>query len=191
MWKDFVVVIFCVLVLIAVIYLAIDASSHQVKPITSNQINTMALNLTSSVFTNNGNIPAKYTCDADNIIPPLEIQGADPNARSLVLIMDDPDAASVVGHTFDHWVKFNIDPKTRRIDEGKEPLGTSGKNGAGAMTYTGPCPPNGEHHYHFKLYSLDTELALAEGATKAEVEAAMQGHILQEAELVGLYNRSK
>jgi Raf kinase inhibitor-like YbhB/YbcL family protein len=151
----------------------------------------MALDLTSPVFENNGNIPSKYTCDGANIIPPLSITGTDPNAKSLTLIVDDPDAASVVGHTFDHWVKFNIDPKTMQIEEGKEPLGTAGKGGANNLTYTGPCPPNGLHHYHFKLYSLDTVLALAEGATKVEVEAAMQGHILQQTELIGLYNRTK
>ncbi len=150
----------------------------------------MALNLTSSAFVNNGNIPPKYTCDGASIIPPLQIEGVDPNAKSLTLIVDDPDAAGAPGGVFDHWLKFNIDPKTIQIEEGKEPLGTAGKNGAGGMTYTGPCPPSGTHHYHFKLYALDSMLTLSEGATKTEVEAAMQGHILQQTELIGLYHRS-
>lgn len=150
----------------------------------------MALNIKSSAFENNGDIPSKYSCDGQNIIPPLSISGVDPEAESLVLIMDDPDAASVVGRTFDHWVVFNIDPTTTEIEEGKSPDGISGNNGAGKPAYTGPCPPNGLHHYHFKLYSVDTELSLKEGAKKAEVEETMDGHVLQQAELIGLYNRT-
>ncbi|HZS42956.1 MAG TPA: YbhB/YbcL family Raf kinase inhibitor-like protein [Candidatus Paceibacterota bacterium] len=198
-FKDFLFIVFAVVVLVIVIYLGSQSSNlnspnglsstSREAVISNNKNNNMALNLSSLAFSNNSNIPAKYTCDSENIVPPLKIEGTDPNAKSLVLIVDDPDAASVVGHTFDHWVKFNIDPRTLTIEEGKEPLGTAGKGGANNLTYTGPCPPNGTHHYHFKLYSLDTKLTLPEGSTKAEVEAAMQGHILQQTELIGLYTR--
>jgi len=191
-------VIFCVLVLIFVIYLASHsspvngpASATSTAIIGTNRNNSMALSLSSSAFSNNGEIPAKFTCDGENINPPLTIEGADPKAKSLALILDDPDAQSVVGYTYIHWVKFNIDPKTINIDEGKEPLGTPGKGSGNNLTYDGPCPPNGTHHYHFQLYSLDSELALPEGATATEVMAAMQGHILQQTELVGLYSRTK
>jgi Raf kinase inhibitor-like YbhB/YbcL family protein len=181
--------IVCVLVIIFVIFSAAHPSQEVSQSINNNPQSNMALNIKSASFNNNGNIPAKYTCDGENINPPLQFEGVDPNAKSLVLIMDDPDAASVVGHTFDHWVKFNIQPTVMVVEEGKEPLGTAGKNGGGGLTYTGPCPPSGTHHYHFKLYSLDENLSLGEGATKTEVEAAMKGHILQEAELIGLYSR--
>jgi|TARA_Y100000310_G_scaffold288684_2_gene314556 hypothetical protein len=149
------------------------------------------LQLTSPAFKHNESIPSQYTCDGDNVVPPLEISGVDPSAESLVLVMDDPDVPKSIrpDGMYDHWVKFNVPVGTLMIQEGKEPEGTSGLGTGGSLAYHGPCPPDREHRYFFKLYSLDTELALEEGATKKDVEAAMEGHIIQQAELLGLYKR--
>lgn len=145
------------------------------------------LKLTSSAFEHNGKIPSKYTCDGEGINPAFEISGVDENAKSLVLIMDDPDAPSGV---WDHWVKFNIATSTTEIKKASEPKGTSGVGTGGNKDYFGPCPPDREHRYFFKLFALDIELELEEGATKKQVEKAMEGHILQQAELIGLYERN-
>lgn len=159
------------------------------KDIINNQDILMdTLKLTSSAFELNGKIPSQYTCDGEGINPPLRISGVDEKAKSLVLIMDDPDAPS---GTWDHWVKFNISTSTTEIKERSEPDGVSGTGTSGNKEYFGPCPPDREHRYFFKLFSLDTELELEEGATKKEVEKAMKGHILQSAELIGLYERVK
>ncbi|MCK4386932.1 MAG: YbhB/YbcL family Raf kinase inhibitor-like protein [Candidatus Pacebacteria bacterium] len=148
--------------------------------------NTQKLSLISSVFANQADIPSKYTCDGENVNPPLEIFGVSENAKSLVLIMDDPDAPM---GTWDHWIKFNMPVATERIEEGKEPEGISGQGTGGGLDYAGPCPPDKQHRYFFKLYALDTELTLPEGSAKAKIEKAMEGHILQEAELMGKYER--
>lgn len=156
------------------------------------------MKLTSSAFQHNGTIPSKYTCDGQNISPPLRIEGVPSNAKSLVLIMDDPDIPAEVKQSrgiqvFDHWVLFNIAPTTSSIKENSS-VGTSGKNGRGESQYTGPCPPPQyepkEHRYFFKLYALDSTLNLKEGATKNEVEKAMSGHIIAQTELIGRYQRS-
>lgn len=152
------------------------------------------MKLTSSAFPNNGKIPSKYTCDGDNINPPLSISEVPAAAKSLVLIMDDPDIPDFVKQKFgikvwDHWIVFNLPPETQEIVEGKNPPGVLGKNTGGKNAYGGPCPPDQEHRYFLKLYALDTTLKLNEGVTKAEVEKAMLGHILAKAELVGRYER--
>jgi Raf kinase inhibitor-like YbhB/YbcL family protein len=155
------------------------------------ETNMKKLTLTSAAFKNNGKIPAKYTCDGDSITggisPQLAISGVPADAKTLVLIMDDPDA---LAGTWDHWIIFNIQPATNNIQEGEEPDGRAGNNSWGRAGYGGPCPPTGTHRYFFKLFSLDTELELAEGASKKEIESAMEGHILQKAELIGLYERN-
>lgn len=144
------------------------------------------MKLTSSAFTHNGNIPSEFTCDGSDLSPPLTISDVPANAKSLVLICDDPDAP--VG-TWDHWVVFNIPASTIQIPKGTEPNGVAGKNSWGRTGYGGPCPPSGTHRYFFKLYALDTMLNLPAGSTKKQIEAAMQGHILAKAELIGLYKR--
>ncbi|MBI2660123.1 YbhB/YbcL family Raf kinase inhibitor-like protein [Candidatus Woesearchaeota archaeon] len=144
------------------------------------------MKLTSSAFSHNGAIPSEYTCDGDDLSPPLSINDVPSNAKSLVLISDDPDAP--VG-TWDHWVVFNIPAATKEIQKGTEPNGIGGRNSWGRTGYGGPCPPSGTHRYFFKLYALDTELNLPEGSTKKDVERAMQGHILTNAELMGTYKR--
>ena len=149
------------------------------------EIEMVELKITSPAFEHNGSIPEKYTCDGSDISPPLEISGVPAEAKSLVLINDDPDAP--VG-TWDHWIVFNIPPTTTEITENSVP-GTQGKNSFRKLDYGGPCPPSGEHRYFFKLYALDTELDIGEESSKPSVESAMEGHILAQGELVGKYSR--
>lgn len=147
------------------------------------------LMISSPAFEHGALMPGKYTCDGENINPPLEISGIPAGAKSLVLIMDDPDAPSGI---WDHWLKWNIpvaSGTTVIVKEGEAPLGVSGRGTGGQTNYQGPCPPSGTHRYFFKVYALDTELALPEGGSKAELEAAMAGHVLAQGELVGRYSR--
>ncbi|RJQ19964.1 YbhB/YbcL family Raf kinase inhibitor-like protein [Candidatus Woesearchaeota archaeon] len=144
-------------------------------------------------FEHGKDIPATHTCDGANTIPPLLISDVPPGTKTLALIMDDPDIPDFVKQKmgidiFDHWILFNIPPGTKTLGPGNTP-GTHGKNSPGKNEYTGPCPPDRKHRYFFKLYALDRSLPLAEGATKKEVISAMNGHILAQAELVGLYER--
>lgn len=157
---------------------------------------TNDMQLTSTAFAHNGSIPEAYTCEGENRIPPLSWSGIPEGTKSLALIMDDPDIPESVKQSrgidvFDHWVVFNMPATTTAVTEGQEPAGTPGNNGRGATGYTGPCPPDREHRYFFRLYALDDELALAPGATKAQVIAAMQGKIIDTAELIGLYNKKE
>jgi Raf kinase inhibitor-like YbhB/YbcL family protein len=139
----------------------------------------------SSVFEPSKPIPKKYTCDGNDINPPLTIEGSPKEAKTLVLIIDDPDAPR---GTFDHWVVWNIPASTSKIGENTVP-GKEGTNGAGQPSYMGPCPPGGTHRYFFKVYALDTELNLGINSRKKDVEKAMQNHILAKGELIGLYTR--
>lgn len=147
------------------------------------------MELTSDAFENNGMIPEKYTCDGENTNPSLQISDVPEEAKSLVLIMDDPDAVKPAGKVWDHWIVFNIPPITTEIPEEKEPEGIHGKGTAGNLNYHGPCPPDAEHTYVFKIYALDTELDLKEGATKEEVEGLIEGHVIESAQLLGRYER--
>ncbi len=154
------------------------------------------MKLTSPAFNHNGKIPSKYTCDGENINPPLTITDIPATAKSLVLLMDDPDIPEIAKKNFnievwDHWVVFNMPPTLRTMEEGENPPGIFGKNTRGNNAYGGPCPPDREHRYFFKLYALDTMLELKEGATRAEVEIVMKEHIVAKAELLGRYERVK
>lgn len=151
------------------------------------------MRLTSPVFAHGGLIPALYTCDGDNVNPPLEIAGVPAAAVSLALIMDDPDVPKRArpDGMWDHWLVFNIPPALARIEENREPPGVHGIGTAGNHDYHGPCPPDREHRYFFKLYALDCQLDLPAGATKPQLEAAMAGHILATAELMGRYDRPR
>jgi len=142
------------------------------------------LTITSSVFENNGFIPAKYTCDGADVNPPLKIQGIPEGTQSLVLIIDDPDAPM---GTWDHWVVWNI-PPVEKIDEDSVP-GIEGPNSSNKRSYGGPCPPSGTHRYFFKVYALDTKLDLKPNSRKKDVERGIKGHILAKGEIVGLYRR--
>jgi hypothetical protein len=142
------------------------------------------MKLSSPEFENNAMIPKRFTCQGEDINPPLIIEGVPEGARSLALIVDDPDAPM---GTWVHWVVFNI-PIVSKIEEDSIP-GRQGVNDFGRKSYGGPCPPFGTHRYFFKIYALDTELNLHEGIDKDSLERAMQGHILGKAELIGLYKK--
>lgn len=147
----------------------------------------MTLHLMSSAFNQNGPIPSKYTCDGDNISPPLRWEGAPKETKSYVLIVDDPDAPR---KTWTHWVVYNISPTTSECKEGAAPGGAlQGVNDFGNANYGGPCPPSGTHRYFFKLYALDTVVTLPRGASQQQVEAQIKPHILGEAQLMGTYSR--
>lgn len=149
------------------------------------------MQFTSPEFNNNSRIPSEYTCDGKDINPPLEISGVPQGAKSLVIIMDDPDVPKHLraDGMWDHWIKFNIPPTIIKIVAGEEPKGVSGLGTSGNLQYHGPCPPDREHRYFFKLYALDSNLSLSEGVIKKEVEKAIKGHILEQAVLVGVYER--
>lgn len=151
------------------------------------------LKLTSPKFDNNGKLLSLYTCDGQDINPPLEISGVPNDAKSLVIIMTDPDVPKHLrtDGLWDHWIKFNIPPHTTSITENQEPQGLAGLGTSNNLKYHGPCPPDREHRYFFKLYALDTMLDLKEGVSKSEVERAMDGHILEQTELICLYERQK
>jgi len=139
----------------------------------------------SPVFESNKQIPKKYSCDGEEVNPPLTVDGIPTAAKKLALVVDDPDAPR---GTFDHWVVYNI-PPTTKIGENSVP-GTQGVNSANQHGYIGMCPPSGTHRYFFKVYALDTKLDLKpENTHKKDLEKAMQGHILAKGELIGLYNR--
>lgn len=145
------------------------------------------LKLSSSAFKHNDSIPSKYTCDGADVNPPLVIENAPLNAKSLALIVDDPDAPS---GNWVHWVVWNIDPTTNEIRENTVPSGAlQGINDFRRHDYGGPCPPSGTHRYFFKLYALDMMLGLGPKANKAELERAMKGHVIAQVELIGLYRR--
>jgi len=147
----------------------------------------MAIVLTSSAFNEGETIPKKYTCDGEDLSPPLSWSGVPGDTKSLALIVDDPDAP---GGTFVHWVQFDISPDVQGFQEGMKGAGVEGINDFRRRGYSGPCPPRGsDHHYFFKLYALDEKLNLAAGASKREVERAMQGHILAQGQLTGKYRR--
>lgn len=152
-----------------------------------NQKEMLKMRVSSPSFKNFGRIPDKYTCKGLNVNPEINIEEVPSEAKSLVLIIDDPDAPM---GTWDHWILFNIDPKVRRIKEDSVPENaTKGINSFGTLEYGGPCPPSGSHRYFFKVYALDRVLDLSEGATKKEVERRMQGHIIDRAEIIGLYSK--
>jgi Raf kinase inhibitor-like YbhB/YbcL family protein len=149
------------------------------------------MKLESPAFEHGGKIPSKHTCDGENTNPPLTISDVPSEAKSLVLIMDDPDVPKTIREDgmWDHWVVFNIPPDVREIKEGEEPEGVHGAGTGGNEDYFGPCPPDREHRYFFKLYALDANLDLPGKARKQQVEEAMGGHLIVQAELMGLYER--
>ena len=146
------------------------------------------IKITSSAFQEGGNIPSKSTCDGSDTSPPLQITGIPSEAKSLVLIADDPDAP---GGLFTHWLVWNIPPQTNSIAEGSAPKGVHGTNDFGKPDYKGPCPPPGTHRYSFKIYALDHELDLRGGAKRGQLDAAMKGHVVAQGVLVGRYARKK
>jgi len=147
------------------------------------------MKITSPAFEHNQSIPQKFTCDGDNVNPPLQFSDVPEGTKSLALIVDDPDAP--VG-LWVHWTAWNIKSDTTEITENAVPSGgVEGVTSFGNSGYGGPCPPDGEHRYFFKLYALDTELDLSTESDKEDLEEAIVGHVLDKAELIGLYKRQK
>ena len=156
----------------------------------------MPMTIESPSFAHDHAIPARHTCDGPDVSPPLAWAGVPPGAKSLALIVDDPDAPDPASPkmTWVHWVLYNIPPDVAGLKEGgaikDRPAGTlQGTNDWQRAGYGGPCPPIGRHRYFFKLYALDTVLPDLKHPTKAALEKAMQGHVLARSELVGLYRR--
>ncbi len=146
------------------------------------------LTLRSSAFDDGNPIPEQYGYTESNINPPLTIEGVPRNAESLALIVDDPDAVEPAGKIWDHWVAWNIDPSVGEISEDWDAAGAEeGQNDYGESGYGGPNPPDREHTYHFKLYALDSEIDLPPSASVEDLENAMEGHVLDQAELTGTY----
>lgn len=149
--------------------------------------NLLTMQLLSPEFKNNEIIPGKFTCDGLNVNPELKIYGIPDNAVSLAIILDDPDATN---GDWSHWVVWNIDPKTSNIAENTIPEGAVlGKTDFGDNKYGGPCPAVGTHRYFFHLYALDTNLDIPQNSTKADLLKAMEGHLIAETELMGVYSR--
>jgi len=146
------------------------------------------MKITSSAFQQGGNIPTKFTCDGENMSPPLQITGVPAEAKGLALIADDPDAP---GGLFTHWLVWNLPPQTNSVAEGSAPKGAQGTNDFGKSGYGGPCPPSGMHRYYFRVFALDRELDLRSGAKRSQLEAAMKGHVIAQGELMGRYERKR
>ncbi len=186
------ILIFIILVIMGVIYfdkrqtedLIINVPEEAAKTSAA----TMNMKLSSPAFGQNQTIPAKYTCDGDNISPPLEISGVPERAKSLVLIVDDPDAPS---GDWVHWLIWNIATDTASLPEGGPlPEGAvEGTTSFGNPGYGGPCPPSGTHHYYFRLYAIGGDLYLDPSATKKDLEGAIENMVIEKTELVGLYQQ--
>ena len=145
------------------------------------------MNITSSAFENNQPIPQKYSCNGENVSPPLSIREIPEGTRSLAILVDDPDAPAKV---WVHWLIWNINPKSSVILEGNVPEGTvKGSNDFNNTGWEGPCPPSGTHRYFFRVYALDKTIDLSEGARRSDMEKAIEGHVIDSAELVGLYSK--
>lgn len=178
--------------LVGLLIASCSNSDNQDSEITSSdrslfpkEVKTMKLK--SSAFNYQGFIPSKYTCDGEDISPALTWDEVPTGTQSIALIVDDPDAPR---RTFVHWVVYDIPATTRQLPEqitSQNLKGVQGKNDFGKLGYGGPCPPSGIHRYFFKVYALDKQLGLAAGATKDQILAAMEGHILAQAELIGKY----
>ncbi len=160
------------------------------KPVATDQTVVFSkMRLTSSVFLYNEKIPVKYSCDAQSVNPPLAISNVPKNAKSLIIIVNDPDAPS---GDFVHWIVYNIPPQTTEIVENSVPTGAlQAVNGAGKPEYMGMCPPSGTHRYFFTLSALDITLSVPQTANKSDIQKAMEGHIVGTSLLVGLYSRGR
>ena len=148
------------------------------------------MEIESFSFAPSWDIPVKYTCDGDNVSPAFRIKEIPSGTRSIALVMDDPDATG--GGTFTHWILWNISPEIQKLEEDSVPAEVErGTNDFGAISYGGPCPPRGgkKHRYMFKFYALDIILVLPTGSLKAELEEAMDEHVLDTAVVMGLYGR--
>jgi Raf kinase inhibitor-like YbhB/YbcL family protein len=163
---------------------------------TASRSSSMTLKVTSSAFQQGGSIPAKYTCEGQDVSPPLAWAGAPSTAKSIAMIVDDPDAPDPAKpqRVYVHWVAYNI-PVNASLSENASKSGlpkgaVQGNNDWGKPEYGGPCPPIGRHRYFFKLYALDTQLTGLSAPNKADLERAMKGHIVDSGELMGTYQKA-
>ena len=183
--------VFCKLLMLAILMMSSISLS-----LASNGTNSMEM--TSSVFTHNGKIPTQYTCEGKDLSPSLSWYNVPSNTKSLALIVDDPDAPDPAAPqmTWVHWVLYNLAPNSTGLDENIGsfglPSGTKkGTNNWGKTSYGGPCPPIGEHRYFFKLYALDVVLPDLNNPPKAQLEKSMQGHIIEEVQMIGKYQKGE
>ncbi len=174
-----------------------SSTSAATAAITNTGSNAMALKITSSAFQPNGSIPSQYTCEGKDISPPLTWSAASGNAKSFALIVDDPDAPDPAKpqRVYVHWVVYNLPASSTGLPENASKTGlpkgaVQGKNDWGKPEYGGPCPPIGRHRYFFKLYALDTPLTGLSSPTKADLERAIKGHVVDSGELIGTYQKS-
>ncbi len=149
----------------------------------------MTLHVSSSAFSEGQPIPEKYTCDGQNVSPPLEWSGTPANTKSIAIMCEDPDAPS---GTFVHWILYDLPGKANKLAEGSNGDGKEGMNGFDKKGYGGPCPPPGKpHHYFFRVYALDVESLAKAPASKEDMAAAVKGHVLAEGQVMGTYKRAK
>ena len=176
------IIVFSILILIFLSY--IYAKNDIFKPLENIKEGNMKI---TSVFEQNGNIPSRYTCDGEDAAPELYIEEISDNAKELVLIVDDPDAPM---GTWVHWLVYNLPADTQKINYNKLPDGSKqGITDFGRIGWGGPCPPSGTHRYFFKLYALDANLNLPQGLKKTQLEHEIREHVIEKAELIGLYKR--
>ena len=176
-------------ILLIVIVIGVVAYLAQDRQIlyTLGVVKKTGMKIESFAFKNGGEIPSRFTCDGENINPELVFKGVPKNAKSLALIVDDPNAPMGV---WGHWVVWNINPKITEINQNSVPIGAVvGENSANKNEYQGPCPPNGLHHYFFRLYALDTVFFLDPNTKALDLIKIMEGHILDKTEIVGKYER--
>lgn len=172
--------------IIATIIILFGAIIIIFEPQTKDQsVKNSTLKLTSPAFDNGNMIPVNYTCQGQNINPPLEISGVPPQTKSLVLVMDDPDSSL---KSWTHWIVYSIPPETNLVQAGVAP-GVQGVNSWSEAGYGGPCPPSGQHRYVFKLYALDISPQFIKTPTRSDLETLMKGHILDQTQLTGLYSK--
>lgn len=170
----------CILILVSLMLIAGCSQQEEV-------VNMGGMNISSPSFSDGGRVPDRYACKGENVSPRIDLQGIPDNAKSLAIIVDDPDAPLKI---WVHWIAWNITPIST-IPEAELPQGSvEGVNDFGIHQYSGPCPPPGSvHRYFFKVYALDTMLDIGEDSEKADLEKAMKGHVLAQATLVGTFSR--
>jgi len=174
------------IIVVAVIAIAVVALVW-IKKVNSKKEPKMTIQITSSAFGQGSPIPEKYTCKGEGANPDLKISGVPTKAKSLVLIVDDPDAPAGL---WTHWLLINIDPTTAEIAENSTPAGAVvGQNSSGTMKYEGPCPPSGTHRYYFRIYALDIKLNLPPSYKRQELDRAIEGRVLARGELMGKFSK--
>jgi Raf kinase inhibitor-like YbhB/YbcL family protein len=185
------------LIALGVVWTANVMTRPRVPADSETRSEAMSLAITSPVFQQGGPIPARYTCEGQDVSPPLEWSGAPANTKTLALIVDDPDAPDPAKpqRVYVHWVVYNIPASVTSLKENASKTGmpkgaVQGKNDWGKAEYGGPCPPIGRHRYFFKLYALDIELTGLSGGTKTALEQAMKGHVVDSGELIGTYQKA-